>query len=170
MKHTWPTYAVLMGLAGGVACIVYYLLLPLFCINPFWTAREGRVIIILAMLVGGMILFRRNQPDGRMHLWEGLFMGGISWSLLTALSAMGLYLIAQYIAPDLLENYIQLSLERLESMREQHVEKLGVESFEAMQQGIRALRAGGVVRDEVVKNAIYGFFLIPLISMIFRKQ
>ncbi|MGB3617002.1 MAG: DUF4199 domain-containing protein, partial [Catalinimonas sp.] len=122
------------GALGGLGCFLFYMILHLTGLNPLWAGhgRDARVLLIVAALAGGMAYYRRRQPERKLHLWEGALLGLITLIFFTAVTCVGLFLLMNVVAPDLLPDYLRMAREQMIDMREQHIDKFGEQSFAEM--------------------------------------
>lgn len=160
--------SVISGLLGGIACFLFFYILYLSGFNPLGT-KLWDIWIPALTVIAAMYFYRRQQPDGGLHLWEGLIIGFLSYTILAAISGFSIYLFLKHLEPQLMEFYLQESRELMVQGKEFLTQKLGEEAYQQRFDQLNDLTYADMGWDEFWKKMLISFFMVPIVSMILRK-
>jgi hypothetical protein len=166
-KSSMVTSGIAGGVIGGLTAVGFFYLLYQSGINPigkiwdFW--------IQAGTIAGSIYYYWKKKGSIYLHLWEGLIIGFLSTIVFASVYSLAVYLSVKYGDPGLMSGYINESLENAVQLREQTVDKFGIEAYQKMIDGIPLTTYEDVGWGELIRRMGVSLFMVPVIAMILRK-
>ena len=167
-KVVWP-----YGLSGGVMMVLAFGVFYALGQQPW----RNLISFLLDTVTIGLFLvlairdFKVNHNQNQLRFYHGMTVGFLTFLIMAGVYAI-LYAVFVYlISPDFIDNYIALAVEDLNSRSEILTEDIDMdpEAFMAEQiKNVKAITRSQLVLDVFLKRTLIGFFLTPVISIVFR--
>lgn len=128
-------------------------------------------IIIGFFLVLAMRDFKVNQNKGELRFYHGMTIGFLGFTFMALIYALAYALFVYVISPEFIITYIELAVEDLNSRKAILTESIDQDpdEFMAVQiANVKAITRSQIVLDLFIKRILIGFFLTPVISIVFR--
>lgn len=161
------------GLAGGTMIVLAFLVFFYIDMQP-WRNMVSfilDVVIIAFFLVLAIREYKVLYRGGELRFYHGMSIGFLCFLTIAGVYAVFYGLFINFIEPDFLQNYIVLAIEDYEGRKElltENIEGDPEEFFNQQLEGIRSITKSKLVLDAFFKRTLIGFFLTPMISVIFR--
>lgn len=161
------------GLAGGAMIVLSFLVFYYIDMQPWRNMISFilDVVIIGFFLVMAMREFKILHNDGEFRFYHGMTIGFLAFFLIAGIYAVFYGVFISWIEPDFLQSYIALALEDLEGRKSLLVENIEGDPevfFQSQIQGIKEITKSQLMLDAFFKRTIIGFFLTPMLSVVFR--
>lgn len=158
------------GLLTGISYFLFFLAVGyLSDTNPLLPIRNLDNGLLIIGLVFSFWYIKNGRTAGRFQFWEGLFNGFV----ITVVSALvGAVLTAYWlesVAPDILQGYIDWSLDMAKKMHDQTVESFTEKGYQAQLKSIAAATATDIVIDILIRKLVVGFIIVPIVAAMMRK-
>jgi hypothetical protein len=163
----WP---LLFGLATGLLCFGYFLVLYALGIPPLGNHKSLDFGIHIILITATVWYFRRTVGQGRLHLWEGLTIGYVVNTVGAFVTGWLIYFFITQVQPDIFTQYLANSRALLLQGKAEIVDKLGAAQFQSLLAGVGQTKPGDLITDEIVKKSALAVLPVLIISLIFRKQ
>lgn len=165
--------AIKYGLSGAAMVILAFLVFYYIGMQPWRNLISFilDVVIIAFFLVMSMREFKVLYNGGEFRFYHGMSIGFITFFVVAGLYGLFYGLFIGLIEPEFLTNYIELAIEDLngrKALLTESIEGDPEEFFQEQIQGIREISKSQLVMDAFFKRALIGFFLTPMLSVIFR--
>jgi hypothetical protein len=161
------------GLAGGVFCQIFFQILLHFSgENPLGPTG----IRVLDFWVPGLSIgfafwyLKQTRLNRAFHIWEGFLMGILITVILAVTSATCLAIYLHLFGAPVLTDYINKSVIYLSKIKDFTVKNLGEAIYLKQMEAIRNIKTADIWFYECKDKFIYGIFVVPVASIIFRKQ
>jgi hypothetical protein len=156
------------GLLIGLGCAGFFALS--FSIGQLPPqARFLDIFVPLVVLVFMLILIRARRTERSFHFWEGLVSGNVMLWIGGLISGLLIYLLAE-LKPELFENFTSSSIRYLIEFNKQAAANQKVQNLDEQIRGLKELQPSSMILDELWKKIFYSFFLVPLVSIVFRRK
>jgi len=132
-------------------------------------AFDLRILLFAIFIVLATKEFK-EQNEKVLHFWQGMAIGIVCYILISFITVILLLIFGGVIYPEFIEDYIQLSIENLNSNREILEESLGAERINLAIENLPATTANDLAFDYFLKSTPIGFILTLGISLFLRKQ
>lgn len=174
MKSLNPIYSVSIkyGSIAAVLSIVLFLILYYSGRNPLLIPAflDFRILLFPIFLVFSMRDFKENWNGGFLHFWQGFSIGILVIGLIALLMALFILIFGSWIEPDFVSNFIQSSIEQIESAREKITTAIGEEELTKVLEILPSTTLYDLALDYFLKSLPYGLFLTIIISLILRRK
>lgn len=127
-------------------------------------------ILLFALFIVLAIKEFKSQNGNVLHFWQGIAIGIVCYVLMSFITAILLLIFSGVIYPEFREEFIQLSIENLNSNRERLEETLGAERINLAIENLPATTSNDLAFDYFLKSTPIGFILTLGISLLLRKQ
>jgi Protein of unknown function (DUF4199) len=163
-------------LAGGITgllAILYFLVLYGFHGQSVLYVRSMRPLDFGFYLIGmgaTVWYYRKYVNRGMLHLWEGITICYILYTVAALLTAWFIYGFVTLFEPTTFTQYItDLKTFQIRD-KANYVKQFSEEAFNAQLAKTEATEPGDLIWDELLKKAMMTIFPALIISLIFRKQ
>jgi len=161
------------GSAGGVMLTLAFTVFYLLDQQPWRNLISFFLdaVIIGFFLVLAIRTFRVNYNHDELRFYHGMTIGFLSFTLMAAIYALAYAIFVYVISPDFINTYIDLAIDDFTSRRDILTEDIEGDPDEFMAEQIAAVREitkSQIVLDLFLKRVLIGFFLTPVISIVFR--
>ncbi len=163
----WPIY---FGLATGVFCFFYFLMLFALHIPPLGNHKSLDFGIHIIMITASIWYYRRTVGEGRLHLWEGLTIGYIVNTVGAFVTGWLIYGFITQVHPDIFAEYLANSRALLLRGQADIAKQLGQDQFQTLLDGVANTKPGDLITDEIVKKSALAVLPVLILSLVFRKQ
>jgi hypothetical protein len=116
-----------------------------------------------------LILIRARRAERSFHFWEGLVSGNVMLWIGGLISGLLIFLLAE-LKPELFENFTSSSIRYLIEFNKQAAANQKVQNLDEQIRGLKELQPSSMILDELWKKVFYSFFLVPLVSVVFRRK
>lgn len=170
-KHPLLKWPLLFGLATGLVCFLYYLLLyalgaPLIRIyNPPFD--YGFFVILMVTAVW---YYRKYIRGGMLHLWEGLTICYLVNSFGALVVGWLVYLFVTLFDPHMFTQYIH-DLQTLQiNGKTEFIKQFGQAAFNEQITKTKQMQPSILIADQFQKKTLLAVLPVLVIALIFRKQ
>jgi hypothetical protein len=164
--------SVISGVLGGLVFLPYYYFLYVTGNSPLGFLSISDIWIPALTILLALYFYRRNQPGGELHLWEGLIIGFIANTILAVMSGVSIYYFLEYIDTDgqMFRAYIDDETRKWILSKDEHIKRIGENAYQSILKDLGNVTFYAMGKSEFVRKIVYGFFMVPIISLILRKQ
>jgi Protein of unknown function (DUF4199) len=163
----WP---LLFGLATGLICFAYFLILVALDVPPLGNFKSFDLGFHLILITAAVWYYRSTVGQGRLHLWEGLTIGYIVSMVGAFVTGWLIYGFITQIRPDVFTNYLADSRALVLRGKVDMVKKLGEAQFQSVLAGVGQIKPEDLITDEILKKFILAVLTVLPISLLFRRQ
>ncbi|MBC6612687.1 DUF4199 domain-containing protein [Hymenobacter sp. BT507] len=169
LSHPVLRTALRFGVGAGLLSVAWVAALYLVGVNPFGGKRLLTMLFVVgAVLVSQWWVRRYFQPEGP-GLGRSFGAGIITTVVAAALSATGLYGIAQVAGPEAMQRHLTEMRQLLESNKEAYLQQRnGQEQYERTLQNL-ASTPQGLAADDLKNKLLFGL-LISLPGAVFFRR
>lgn len=168
-KVVW-TYGASGALMMLLAFVVFYLLGQ----QPW---RNLISFLLDAVIIGFFLVlairnFKVLYNNNELRFYHGMTVGFLTFFIMAALYALSYVVFVYLISPEFIDTYIELAIEDLTSRQDILTEDIDQDPalFMAEQiNNVKAITRSQLVLDVFLKRTLIGFFLTPVISIVFRS-
>ncbi len=157
------------GIAGGAFFIILFLILYYTNENPLIYSKLIDVFILLIFLVFAIREFRQVYNNGKLHFWQGMSVGILTYIGMAMISAVFIYIITTIVDPQLLTHYIESRMIMLEENKDTLIETINEQAYLKSISGVKNTTAFDLALDDFLKKSITGLIITIAVSVIFRK-
>ena len=157
------------GIAGGIVLIILFLILYYTNENPLLYSRLIDVFILLIFLVFAIREFRQVYNNGKLHFWQGMSVGILTYIGMAMISAVFIYIITTIVDPQLLTHYIESRMIMLEENKDTLIETIDEQAYLKSMSGVKNTTAFDLALDDFLKKSITSLIITIAVSVIFRK-
>ena len=157
------------GLIGGAFCVISFVIFQLLGIDPTKLSMLFGYILIPVFLFIGIRYYRNEVNDGLLSFSEGMTAGFLIYSLIAAISGIGIWIIL-IISPSLYEEIKAQKIDLLEGNKELIVEQMGIESYDITYQSLLKMTTIDIATNDFIWKIIPGLFFTIIISIILRRN
>jgi hypothetical protein len=161
------------GSAGGLMLIMAFTVFYFLDQQPWRNLISFFLdaVIIGFFLVLAIRAFKVTYNHHELRFYHGMTIGFLTFTMMAAIYAMAFAIFVYVISPDFIDTYIDLAIEDFVSRRDILTEDIEGDPDEFMAEQIAAVRSitrSQIVLDLFLKRVLIGFFLTPVISIVFR--
>ncbi|GAB3737061.1 DUF4199 domain-containing protein [Spirosoma lituiforme] len=169
-SHPLLKIPLLSGLATGVLCFLYFLVLYAIGIPALGNVRVLDYGIHIITILGTIWYYRKYVGHGQLHLWEGLTIGYVLNTVAALVTGWLIYLFVTQIEPGVFAEYVTNSKKLLLEGKKQITDQFGPETFAEQWRKVSTMEPGVLLPDELTKKTALAVLPVLVISLIFRKQ
>lgn len=163
------------GAAGGLMMIIAFAVFYWLDQQPWRNLISFLldVVIIGFFLVLAIRDFKVNRNQNELRFYHGMSVGFLSFMIMAGFYALAYGVFIYLINPDFIDTYVELAIEDLTSRQEILTENIEQdrEAFMAEQvKNLKGITRSQLVLDVFLKRTLIGFFLTPVISVVFRTN
>ena len=163
------------GAAGGLMMVIAFAVFYWLDQQPW---RNLISFLLDAVIIGFFLVlairdFKVNRNQNELRFYHGMTVGFLSFMIMAGFYALAYAVFVYVIDPSFIETYIQLAIEDLTSRREILTENIDQDpdTFMATQiNNVKSITKSQLVLDVFLKRTLIGFFLTPVISIVFRTN
>ena len=174
MKKLNPihTVAIKYGSIATLLSIILFLVLYYAGQNPLLIPAflDFRILLFPIFLVFSIREFKENHNSGFLHFWQGFSIGLTVILIIAFLMSVFIWIFGSVIEPEFVSNFIQASLDQIESAREKIQNAIGEEELTKVLEILPSTTLYDLALDYFLKSLPYGLFLTIIISLILRKK
>lgn len=157
------------GTAGGGILVSLFLILYFSNESPLLYAKLIDVIILLILLVFAIREYRDIYNGGKMHFWQGMSIGILSYLLMAIISAVFIYIMTAIVDPNLLSHYIESRIAMLHENKDTLIATIDEKAYVNSLEGVKNTTAFDLALDDFLKKTFAGLIVTIAISVILRK-
>ncbi|MGF1638828.1 MAG: DUF4199 domain-containing protein [Cyclobacteriaceae bacterium] len=157
------------GLAGAFVGMFAMLFLFWLNKNPMIYARYFDVILVPVFVFFAIREFKIYRNQGKLHFWQGMSLGFISYMLISILSGIFVLLLLYGLAPDLFTEYMSNRMALLAESKEEIISSIDANAYAQTLENLQNTKPWHLALDDFLKKSIIGLFLTILFSIILRK-
>lgn len=160
-------YALIAGLLGAVLIVFLYyvgrhpLLIPIIF--------DYRLLLLPLFLFFTMKEYRDVHNEKVMHFWEGMSIGFILYVAMGLVLGGFIFLLSVWIDPGFLNDYISISIEQLVNNKQEFLDAIGEEAYQASLEILPQTTAVDLALDYLIKTCAIGLLMTIIISVILRR-
>jgi hypothetical protein len=170
IKNTYVRISAAFGLLSAVFILLYFFAFYALGKNPLLYMSTFDLLFPVIGMALAMFYYRDKLMAGKMHFWEGLFIGLLTNFVATFLSALIIYVFISFLDTDLITKHIADLQNLLVQSKQQINEQFGKGAFEGTQQRIRATSASDVALDIFIKKFLICLFATGFVAAVLRKN
>jgi len=160
---------------GGIASIlsiILFLFLYYSGQNPLLIPAflDFRILLFPIFLVFSIRDFKENHNNGFLHFWQGFSIGLLVILIIAFIMSLFILVLGSWIEPDFVTNFIQSSIEQIESAKEKITSAIGEDELTKVLEILPSTTLYDLALDYFLKSLPYGLFLTIIISLILRKK
>jgi hypothetical protein len=165
--------AIQFGASGGAMMILSFLVFFYLGMQPW----RNLISFILDVVIIGFFLvlaireFKIKYNSNELRFYHGMTLGFLTFFLMSGIYSVFYGLFISVVDPDFLLNYIDLAIQDLNSRKELLTDNIEGDPelfFQEQINGIKAITTSQLIFDAFIKRVLIGFFLTPMISIVFR--
>jgi hypothetical protein len=160
-------YGVLAGVIGSTLLLgLYYMDRHPFLIPVF---IDFRIFLFGVFIFFTLREIRDYHQQGILYFWQGLsgsFLFTIAYAIISAL----LLVLFMAAVPEFLETYVSLSIEQLEKMPADVVERIGQEAYALNLKLLPETSIWDLAFLYIVQSFLISLFVSIILSVILRRQ
>ncbi len=161
------------GAAGGAMIVLAFLVFYYMGMQPW----RNLISFILDVVIIGFFLvlaireFKVNFNYNELRFYHGMSIGFLTFFVIAGIYSIFYGVFINWVEPNFLPEYIDLAIEDLNGRKElltENIEGDPEEFFAEQIQGIKEITKSKLILDAFIKRLLIGFFLTPMISIVFR--
>ncbi|WP_341227493.1 DUF4199 domain-containing protein [uncultured Arcticibacterium sp.] len=160
-------FSLIFGLAAGILCFLFFLMLYAGEVNPLQNRRPDIVINVLIIFLA--IWFYKSRNGGFIHFYEGFTIGFLTNLIAALVTGLAIYCFIKWIDPTPFESWISGGKEFLIGRKEELSKFLNEESYKLQLEAFDKAKPYQVILDDLMFKQ-FSIVAIMLISMALRKQ
>ena len=131
---------------------------------------DFRILLFPIFLVFSIRDFKENHNNGLLHFWQGFSIGILVICIIAIIMSLFILAFGSWIEPDFVENFIQSSIDQIESVKSKLITAIGEEEITKVLEILPSTTLFDLAFDYLLKSLPYGLFLTIIISLILRKK
>jgi hypothetical protein len=131
---------------------------------------DFRILLFPIFLVFSIRDFKELHNGGFLHFWQGFSIGLMVIILIALLMSLFILIFGSWVEPDFVINFIQSSIDQIESAKEKITNAIGEEELAKVLDILPSTTLFDLALDYFLKSLPYGLFLTIIISLILRKK
>ena len=157
------------GLYGGLAIILYFLILYFYEYDPLDKKLFFfKYIVLVLCILAGIKIYRDKWNNNTLHLWEGLLCGLMINITIALFSAIFVYLFLTFIDGEMLGRHIDEVVQWAESNKHLKPETMSEDSFRELISRTKETTIFDIALDDFEMYFI-GIFFIFITAVLLRK-
>ncbi len=173
-KNFLYTIPVKYGVYGALLLIVLYSVMFYVGKHPLPPGfADVRFLLVPIFIFFSIKEFKDYRNDKILHFWQGLLIGFLVSFVIGVITALFIYVFAQWIAPDFLVQYIEERIQLMHMMLENKVALEKTMNEEMVQEQMRLLpqtTSFKIALTYLGKTILIGILFNIIISVILRRQ
>jgi sensor histidine kinase regulating citrate/malate metabolism len=157
------------GAAGGGILASLFLTLYFLNRSPLLYAKLIDVIILLILLVFAIREYRDIYNGGKIHFWQGMTVGILTYLFMAIISAVFTYIMTAIVDPNLLSHYIDTRMAMLQENKDTLIATIDERAYVNSLEGVKNTTVFDLALDDFLKKTIAGLIVTIAISVILRK-
>lgn len=176
------------GAAAGLLGLLLFALFMVLGYNP-WVKVAAKAIILDIGVLGiaiafGLLYVRNSRNPSILKLWEGLITGAVTTIVCALVSGLGMSFYASSLFDQGLESYKKEMGTYFSSIEERLIAQKDsiiaaedsvfyqnrINSLSRQLTAIPAIGPPDMMVDDIAKKLLFGFFLVPIISIVLRRR
>jgi hypothetical protein len=158
------------GLFGGVVMIILIIGLQYVGRNPLTDIRVVDLVILSVFLFFAMREYRDRYNDRILYYWQGVSIGILTFLTIALISATFIYILTEFIKPEMVSQYIDSRLDLLQQNKQQLVSTINETAYNKALEGVKQTTSADLGLDDLLKKSFIGLFLTIIIAVILRKK
>ncbi len=138
--------------------------------NPLTDIRVVDLVILSLFLFFAMRDYRDRHNDRILYYWQGVSIGIVTFLTIALISAGFIYILTQYMKPEMVGEYIDSRLELLQQNKLQLVSTINEQAYNEALEGVKQTTSADLGLDDLLKKTFIGLFLTIIIAVILRKK
>lgn len=160
-------YGVLAGLIGSLLLAgLYYMGRHPFLIPVF---MDFRIILFSFFIFFALREIRDHYMGGILYFWQGIISCFLFTICFAAVSALALFVFMHFV-PAFLSDYITLSMEQLQSLPPEVIERIGDDVFARNLEMLPATGSADLSFLYFTQSLMISLFISIILSVILRRQ
>lgn len=169
-------YALFVGLIGGIAFCLFFLIIFAVYGNPFLPIKSNDFFIYLSLITAGLYIYRFNVSRDGLRYRQGLIIGLLSASTTLVISLTFLYVFLS-IQPQILDIHAKYTIEQFENQKENYIEGWNEEGRDGSE--IYRLTYANfqkrnwfnyLLREELIQKSFVSILLSLILSVLLRSR
>jgi hypothetical protein len=170
IKNTYVRLSAVFGLLAAVLILVYFFAFYFLQLNPLRYMSTFDLLFPVLGMTLAMFYYRDKWMSGKMHFWEGLFIGLLTNFTATFVSALFIYFFISFFDTELLQRHISDLQNLLLQSKQQINEQFGKGAYEETSRRIVATTASNVAMDIFIKKFLICLFASGFVAAVLRKN
>lgn len=159
------------GVAGSLVVIFWFwMCFNLLHVNSFFSFWGNLVLVVVGIFVFfSLYFYAKKQTD--FSFLQGLLLGGGTILVISLLSSIGIYVLTEFLQPQIIDLYKTESLIHLQKNKEALISDSSQEIYDAYLQSIPSINAFNSVKRYVFSNIIVPGLMLSILSTLpLRKK
>jgi hypothetical protein len=157
------------GIIGGAFCGLAFVVFYFVGAEPISFTEIFGYIIIPIFVFLGIKNFKDNMNDKVLSFGQGMTVGFFIYSLLALISAVVIFIML-HVDPAVFNEYKEATMSLLEERKEEIMQQLGSESYEATLKSMSGMTIFDVVLNDFLRKLIPGLFFTIILSIILKNS
>lgn len=170
IKNLYVRISAGFGLLGAVLILIYFFAFYSLGKNPLLYMSTFDLLFPVICMALAMFYFRDKLMAGKMHFWEGLFIGLLTNFIATFVSAFIIYIFISFVDTQLLTKHIADLQNLVVASKQQINEQFGKDAYSGTLQKIQATTASDVALDNFIKKFFICLFASGFVAAVLRKN
>ncbi len=158
------------GVLGALLILLYFFTFYFLNKDPLLYLSTFDIALLVLCMALAMFYYRDKLGAGKMHFWEGLYIGFLTDLIGTLLSTVAIYVFIAFLDRELLGIHITELQNMFAKSKQQINEQFGPDAFNRTMQHIGETTAWNVALDIFLKKFFISLFATGFVAAVLRKN